>query len=141
MHGSTGYRMFLKHERNSRCTSRTPPAKPPCRVCTTAEYEPCTNYIGALGYSSNILPAKGSKLDDLLLHNLKYAASPTLMLIPSSEVLRPLALQFRVGSPGLSTRPSQTRAASEMTVVGQQRPFSWLPKNGRDLVPTRCPEP
>ena len=24
---------------------RKSPAHPPCRVCTTAEYEPCTNYI------------------------------------------------------------------------------------------------
>ena len=27
---------------------RKPPAYPPCRVCTTAEYEPCTNYFRTL---------------------------------------------------------------------------------------------
>ena len=36
--------MLLEHERNSHRTSGKPPAYPPRRVCTTAEYEPCTDY-------------------------------------------------------------------------------------------------
>ena len=48
-HGCSAERMLLEHERNSHRTSGKPPAYPPCRVCTTAEYELCTNYMGGPG--------------------------------------------------------------------------------------------
>ena len=54
----TAPRMLLEHERNSHRTSaKTPRIHPPCRVRTTAEYEPCINYyiIGLYrGYIGNI---------------------------------------------------------------------------------------